>query len=63
MILVTSLHNTLWTGGLSYAPYRFLSISKLFCKEGGGGGVEGFVMNSQATSGGRQGEERSVMNS
>ncbi len=44
----------LWTGGTSYAPYRSLSISKLFCKDGGGGGgkgVEGFVMNSQPTSG------------
>jgi hypothetical protein len=29
----------------------------------GGGGVEGFVMNSQPTSGGRGGVERYVMNS
>ncbi len=27
----------LWTGMLPYAPYRSLSISKLFCKDGGGG--------------------------
>jgi hypothetical protein len=32
----------LWTGVLSCASYRSLSISKLFCKVGGGGvGCEG----------------------
>jgi hypothetical protein len=41
----------LWTGGLSYAPYRSLSISKLFGMDGGGG-LEGFVLYSQPTSGG-----------
>jgi hypothetical protein len=35
---------------LPYASYRSLSISKLFCKEGGGGG-----MNSEGISGGREG--------
>ncbi len=39
---------------LPYAPYRSLSISKLFCKDGGGG-VEGFVMNSEGISGERDG--------
>jgi hypothetical protein len=29
----------LWTGMLPYALYRSLSISKLLCKDGGGGGV------------------------
>ncbi len=29
--------NCLWTGVLPYAPYRSLLISKLFCKDGGGG--------------------------
>jgi hypothetical protein len=53
---------TLWTGSLSYARYRSLSISKLFRKDGGGGGVEGFLMNSQATSEGSVGV-RYVMNS
>ncbi len=48
---------------LPYAPYRSLSISKLFCKDGGGGGMEGFVMNSEGISGGRKGEERCIMNS
>ncbi len=38
---------------LPCAPYRSLSISKLFCKDGGGGG--GFVMNSEGISGGRGG--------
>ncbi len=38
-----------------YVPYRSLSISKLFCNdEWGGGGVEGFVMNSERISGGRE---------
>jgi hypothetical protein len=46
---------------LPYEPYRSLSISKLFCKDGGGGGVEGFVMNSEGISGGREGGRR-VMN-
>jgi hypothetical protein len=32
-----------------------LSISKLFCKNGGGWGGEGFVMNSEGISGGREG--------
>ncbi len=44
-------------GGLPFAPYRSLSISKLFCSAGGcgHGGVEGFVMNSQGISGGEGG--------
>ncbi len=42
---------------LPYTPYRTLSISKLFCKDGGGG-VEGFVMNnSEGISGRREGVE------
>jgi hypothetical protein len=48
---------------IPYVPYRSLSISKLFCKDGGGEDVEGFVMNSEGISGGREGGERCVMNS
>jgi hypothetical protein len=61
ILLLKNLHENpdtqfhfLWTGVLPYVPYRSLSISKLFCKDGrGGGGVEGFVMNSQGISEGR----------
>jgi hypothetical protein len=55
---------SLWTGVLPYAPYRSLSISELFCEDGGGGvDVEGFVMNSEGISGGWGGGGRCVMNS
>jgi hypothetical protein len=40
---------------LPYAPYKSLSISKLICKDGGEGGVKGFVMNSEGISGGGRG--------
>ncbi len=43
----------LWTGVQPYAPYRFLNCSVRM--GGGGGGMEGFVMNSKGISGGREG--------
>jgi hypothetical protein len=58
------LFRVLWTGSLSYAPYKSLSISKLSSKKGGGGGCLCGGVRYEFTTNfwGEAGGERYVMN-
>ncbi len=52
----------LWTGVLPYAPNRSLSITKLFYKDGGGGGCGGIFYELIRYFWGEGGGGRCVIN-